>query len=96
MLKMRPIGPLRVNIKVEAWQSIAGGSIERITKLVIQIRTNTALPSVKHLIAEANAGPLVPADERATVEASEWVLRMSDIISIGRSGAIAAVVLVID
>jgi hypothetical protein len=59
---------LLVRVRVKALNTITGSRLERVAKLIIQLRANTTAPVLKHLVTETNIRPVVPANKRSLEE----------------------------
>lgn len=88
---------LRVSEGVKALDTITCSSLQRVTKFIIKLGTNTTAPVLEHLVTKTNIRPVVPANKRSTEEGTSRVLGVVAIIVVGEAEAVSSsAVLVVD
>lgn len=87
----------RVSERIKALNTITSSSLQRVTKLIIKLGTNTTVPVLQHLVTETNIRPVVPANKRSAEEGTGRVLGVVAVVVVGEAEAVRPrAILVVD
>lgn len=88
---------LRVSEGIKALDTITSSSLQRVTKLIVKLGTNTTTPVLEHLVTKTNIRPVVPANKGSAEEGASRVLGVVAVIVVGEAEAVSSsAVLVVD
>jgi hypothetical protein len=81
---------LLVLVRIKALNTITSSRLKRISKLVVQLRSNTPTPVLQHLVSQTNIRPVVPTNKRSLEERTSRVLRVGLVIVVGETVAVGS------